>query len=151
LYAMSSKSNKSQTIIWIVFYSVIVIISLIAGWNFLGSKSPDPETGFIPPPNPSLGLILGYVLLGLSVLVLITTSIYQLIDNPRKTLPSLIGFGVIVVLFLILYAVSSGQETYGKVTETYSKLVGSTLNLGYIFMGGSVVILILAELYSIFK
>ena len=131
-----NKSINSSIIIKSLFYAAIVVLILL-GW--LGNK---------------VGLILstGYILLGMALFAVLLFSITKLIDNPKKSLKSLLGLVAIVLVFLIAYFTAS-EESLSKieVTEGYMKFVGGSLTLLYFIGGISVVAIIVSEIYSLFK
>ncbi|MEA3494969.1 MAG: hypothetical protein U9R42_02925 [Bacteroidota bacterium] len=131
-----NKSINSSIIIKSLFYAAIVVIILL-GW--LGNK---------------VGLILstGYILMGIALFAVLLFSITKLIDNPKKSLKSLLGLVAIVLVFLIAYFTAS-EESLSKieVTEGYIKFVGGSLTLLYFIGGASVLAIIASEIHSLFK
>jgi len=75
----------------------------------------------------------------------------QLIDNPAKTLGSLVGIALIAVVFLITWAIADGDMTMGKVTESTSKFIGGTLGLAAALGGISILAIVAGEVYAYFK
>ena len=131
--------KSAKLIVSAVFYVTLVVLILVSAIQFLGNDVAD------------LGITLGIVLLAIGALAILLFSGYQLIDNPRKSLTSVIGFVAIVIVFFIAFSSSSGAETYDRISETGSKLVGGSLALLYILGIAAVFSIIVSEIWSIFK
>jgi hypothetical protein len=102
-----------------------------------------------------LGFYVFYALLIIAVALTIVFPIIHVLREPSTLLRSAIGVGVIVVLFLISYAIS-GSEVDLKaaalgVTPTSSKLIGGGLIMFYITLVLSVLALIYSEISKAFK
>lgn len=157
---MSEKTNKLPTIIKAVFYVVVVALSLVFAYQFLFQVLPE---NFLGLPNwevfeqtptvgdPTLGLILGYILMGISILAILFYFVMQLIDNPKKTLGSLAGIALILIIFLITWAVSDGSMTMDKVSESTSRFIGGTLGLTMVMGVISLLAIAAGEIYAYFK
>jgi hypothetical protein len=156
-------TNKLAVISKAVFYIAIVFFSILFLYKFLFVQLP---ANFFGVPNwevfeitptvgdPGIGLVLGYILLLIAIALIVFFFIKQLIDNPKKTIGSLIGFAIIVVVFLIAWAFSSGdtgEMTLIKVSESTSKLIGGSLGLLYIMGGVAVLSILVTEVWSYFK
>ena len=94
------------------------------------------------------GLYLFYALLFIAVGAAIIFPLLYVIKEPKALGKSAIGIGVLVVLFVIAYAMS-GAEVNVKaaaagITESASKLIGAGLIMFYI----TLVLAILALIYS---
>ena len=153
-------TNKIAFLTKAIFYVIVVFLSALFLYKFLFTQLPanffgvpnwevfeiTPQVG-----NPSIGIILAYLLLILSVVLIIFFFIRQLIDNPKKTLGSLMGFAVIIIAFLIAWAASSGEVTLDKVSESTSKLIGGSLGLLYIMGITAVLAIVVTEVWSYFK
>ena len=107
--------------------------------------------------NPVVALPMALIIIAFAVWVIF--GLMRLIGNPKGSLVFLIGIGILVVLFLILYATSEA-ETTGKIAELVGKNNISE-NISKVISGGvkSVVTLtiiaflgiILFEIYNLFK
>ena len=102
-----------------------------------------------------LGFYIFYALLIIAVALTVVFPIIHVLREPSTILRSAIGVGVIVVLFLISYALS-GSEVDLKaaalgVTPTSSKLIGGGLIMFYITLVLSVLALIYSEISKAFK
>lgn len=58
----------------------------------------------------------GIILLVLTIVVLVGYALYQIIRDPKDSVKGLIGMGALLVLFLILYLVTT-PDTGGKIGE----------------------------------
>ena len=133
---MNNKTNNLELGIKFLLYGIIVILALI-GW--FGNKA-------------GLALGVGYALIGISIAMVLIFSILTLIEAPKKSIRSLIGFAAIIVIFLIAYfAASDVSLSKEVVSATYTKLVGGSLTLLYIVGGFAIVSILVSEVYSFFK
>ncbi len=131
-----NKSINSSIIIKSLFYAAIVVIILL-GW--LGNKV-------------SLILSTGYILMGIALFAVLLFSITKLLDDPKKSLKSLLGLVAIVVVFFIAYSTASGESiSKVEVTGNYIKFVGGSLTLLYFIGGAAVIAIVVSEIYSLFK
>lgn len=91
-------------------------------------------------------LALSYILLIVSTVAAFSGTIINLITNPKKLMRSGIGVGVMLVIVLVSYLMSSDEvlDVYKNVTPTGSKWSGAGLYTVYILLLGSV----LAIIYS---
>jgi len=84
----------------------------------------------------SIGLIISYVLVALAVLSAIVMPLISAFKNPRVLAFSLGGVGIILVIFLIGYAMAGDEVTAGYikygVDSTISKIIGGALITMYI-------------------
>ena len=76
--------------------------------NGLGDEAKDSINFF----NPGLKLTAGLIILGAAAWALF--GIYHLVTAPKNSLKFLLGFGLMVVLFIIFYSISQ-SETGGKI------------------------------------
>jgi len=153
-------TNKLVMIVKAVFYIAVVFLSALFLYQFLFKElppnvigEPNWEVFEITPQvgDPSVGLILGYVLFAISILLIVFFFIRQLIDNPKKTIGSLFGFIAIIIVFLLVWVISKDNTTYDKVSETVSRIVGASLGLLYIMGGIAVLTILVTEVWSYFK
>jgi len=88
----------------------------------------------------NIGLIATYILVGFAILVIVAFAIKALVTNIKDAIPSLVGVGVLVVLFLIALVISKSNDVstlfFEKTgtNEAYSKLIGSGLITLYLIM-----------------
>jgi len=99
--------------------------------------------------------IVTYILLGVSVIGAIVFPIINMIGDFKKAKGSLVGIGIVAVLFIISYALSGSEvlESYEKfgVTATSSRIIGASLIMMYIMSIGAIVMAIVGEVYKAFK
>ena len=99
--------------------------------------------------------IVTYILLGVSVIGAIVFPIINMIGDFKKAKGSLVGIGIVAVLFIISYALSGNEvlESYEKfgVTATSSRIIGASLIMMYIMSIGAIVMAVLGEVYKAFK
>lgn len=101
-----------------------------------------------------IGLIFTYILLAVGVLAAIVMPLFQAIStDPMSLLKSAGGLGIIVVIYLIGYALA-GDEVTAKYTEfgvdsSTSKMVGGILNTMYILMFGALAGILFTEIYKV--
>lgn len=77
-----------------------------------------------------LGLITGYILVGLCALTAIVMPLIQSLSDPKSLIKSGVGFGALILVFLITYAMADGSAE--GTTEGTSKAVGAGLITMYI-------------------
>ena len=87
----------------------------------------------------SMGLYMGYILIGIAALLPIVFLIIYIIKNPQGAKLSLIFVGVLVFIFLICWALSSGELPAGlaekfDITQSRFKLVGGGIITFYVLL-----------------
>lgn len=98
------------------------------------------------------GLWASYILIVLGVASIIIFSIYHLVQNPKKSIMSIIGFLVIIALFLITYFLATDYTTKPDMMSSgMVKLIGSGLFSLYVLLALSVIGIIVGEITSFFK
>ncbi len=101
------------------------------------------------------GLFIGftYFLLAITVIAALGGTVMTAIANPKKLTGSAIGIGAMVVVFVISYALASGEvyESYGSVTESTSRMVGAGLFTFYILLVLAVLSIIYASISRMIK
>lgn len=101
-----------------------------------------------------IGLKLTYVLLVIGALAAILMPLVQAImSDPKSLLKSLAGLGVILVVYLIGYAMSGAEVTANYtqfgVDSGISKMVGGLLNTMYLLMIGALVGILFTEVHKV--
>ena len=133
---MNNKSSGLGMALKIIFYAAVVVLTLYGWFGEL----------------PGLSLTVGYALLGLAIGIVLIFSIIQLLDDPKKSIKSLIGLAAVAVIFLIAYSGASPETISTEATsENHVKLAGASLTLLYISGGVAVASIVLSELYSLIK
>jgi hypothetical protein len=101
------------------------------------------------------GLYSFYVLLVIAVLATIAFPIFTAVKHPKSALGSLIGLGILAVVFGISWALSDSDVTVKQmalgVNETTSKLIGAGLIMFYVTLFLSMIALIYSEISKALK
>lgn len=88
----------------------------------------------------NIGLYLAYTLTILGVGLAIVLPLIKSLDEPKKLVNSAIGFGVLLAVYGIAYAISGSELEAIYIesnveTETLSKLIGGMLIMAYMMLG----------------
>ncbi len=104
----------------------------------------------------NIGLSGAIGLLAVAAAAWLLFSIYQVAKNPKGSLKSIIGFGALLALFFVLYAMADGDvssplyEKFG-ITPTQSKLISAGLSTTYIALGAALLAFVFSEVRNFFK
>ena len=102
-----------------------------------------------------LGFYVFYALLIIAVVLTVAFPIIHMLREPSTLIRTAIGVGVVVVLFVISYALSDSEVNLKAaalgVTPTSSKLIGAGLIMFYVTLVGSVLALIYSEISKALK
>src|SRR5688572_30737145 len=102
-----------------------------------------------------LGFYIFYALLFIAVALTIVFPIIHMLREPSTLVRSAIGIGIVVVLFVISYAMADSEVNLKAaavgVTPTSSKLIGAGLIMFYITLVLSILALIYSEISKAFK
>ena len=138
---------------------IIAIIPIIGGMEAL-SSIPDKEQAFAPEGDIFYtALYITAALFVIAVAAAILLSVYNIIRNPKESTRGLIAFGVLLVLFFVFYAMADADasgslkqtmETF-KITPGVSKLIGASIRLTLLLGLGSVVLMVVLEIWNYFK
>lgn len=128
---------------WILI--VLLAVSVIPGILFY--------LGFL---ETEMFLNIAKLMLLLGAVIMLISPIYGTITNPQNITKLLISVGLIVIVFIVGYAlagdsVSEIQEIKHGLTQTKSKMVGTGLYVTYIAFGLTVFSLLYASVIKIFK
>ena len=103
----------------------------------------------------SWGLYVGYIIFGIAVVATIVFPLINTIKNPGNVVKSGIGIGVLVVVFVVSYAMSDNQlSAIGKglgETEGSVKWIGAGLIMFYIALFAAIIGLVYSEISKVFK
>ncbi len=104
--------------------------------------------------NFGLGAALLLVIVAAALAILF--GIYHIVTNPKGAMKAIIGVGVIVVLFFVLYSMADGSFTENQaskfgITEGISKYVSAALNTGLALGAIVIVAFIVGEVRNFFK
>jgi len=96
-----------------------------------------------------------YLLVLLAALGAIVLPLVNALGNPKSLLKSLLGIGVLGVLFLISWAISGNEVTnvYTQfdINSTSSKVIGGVLITTYILMVIAIVSIIFSEISKLVR
>jgi len=104
----------------------------------------------------SMGLYMGYILIGIAALLPIVFLIIYIIKNPQGAKPSLIFVGVLFLVFLICWGLSSGELPAGfaekfDITQSRFKLVGGGIITFYVLLIIAIATVLAGEIRSMLK
>lgn len=102
------------------------------------------------------GLYLAYILMAVAVLSAIILPFLNALTNPKALLRTLGGVVILAAVFVIAYAVSSGEvlrdyEEMGVRTAGASKFVGGTLLTTYFLFIFAIIAIAVSEIRNVFK
>lgn len=101
------------------------------------------------------GLYAGYIALFVAVAGAVALPLISAVKNPAGLLRSLIGVGVLVVIFVIAYAVSSSDLTTtaiaNGISESGTKMIGAGLITFYLLLAASILGLVYSEVSKTIK
>ena len=102
-----------------------------------------------------LGLYITYALIFIAVASMIVFPIFHMLREPKLLLRSAIGIGIVVVIFVVSYAMADSEVNLKAaalgITTTTSKLIGAGLIMFYITLILSIIGLIYSEISKAFK
>ena len=136
--------------------TLIYLVSVFGGlddFNML-SKEDRGGTGIF-----DFGLKASIVLVIICVVIMLLFGLTQMFSNLKASMKSLIGFGIIALIFIITYSTAT-METSGKIvhlfekndiTENISKLITAGIKTTLILGGLSLAIFALSEVRNFFK
>jgi hypothetical protein len=142
-----------KRILTLAFYLVVLIWAGVGFYYMLVLGKHDGKADqWLRDPNiqkgTAIAMGLSYVLTVAMVLAVVFSAVLNYIQNPKMLVRALMGLGVLVVVFLVGYALAGNEVTlnYEKfdVTASQSKLIGGILNATYIL----VIVAVVAYLYS---
>lgn len=96
-----------------------------------------------------VGLFAGYILIVLCALAAIIIPLIQSFDDPQSLIKAGIGFGGLVLVFIIGYILSDGDSP--GTTTAISKLVGAGIIAMYIFLFVALAGIVYTEISKIIK
>ncbi len=158
-YKFLSKNGPTLAFGLFVVCVVISLIPIISGLSDFSAIPTENQAAseegniFMP------GIYISVALLAIGTIIAIVLSVLNVAINPKASMKALISFGILLVLFGILYSVAdptgSGSlaETIQRfeIGEGISKLIGGGITLTVIMLLGSAVITVVMELLGFFK
>ncbi|MEY3052912.1 MAG: hypothetical protein RLY31_2697 [Bacteroidota bacterium] len=134
---------------------LIAVIPILGGQEAL-SLIPEKQQAFSPEGNifyPSI-YVAGFLLIA-SVALAVLLSLAKVLTNLKASTKGLLGFGLLVVLFLAFYATASSDipESLSRfeVSDAIYKVVGAGITLTMTLGFGSVLLIVLMELWGFVK
>jgi len=122
--------------------------------NQIMKNNPNTDFAFF---NTGLGLTIGLIIVAVALALLF--GLLQVFSSPKASLKGIIGIAVIVILFFVLSNMATA-ETTGKIgelvqreniSESISKFISGGLSATLILAGIAVVIMVLGEIWNLFK
>ncbi len=128
-------SKQARNIYYIVVGALVLII---LGIIFGKENLKDIQT-FNKSIGVNLGLILMYLMLGISTIGALALAIKGLVNYPKNAIRSIIGVGSILLLFIIGYlldggVIKVGWDKFGILSNGVSKAVGGSLIMMYLMI-----------------
>ncbi len=158
-YKFLAKHGPTLAFALVVVCVVISLIPILSGVSAFSEvpterQASSPEGGIF-----LAGLYISVALLVIAVLFAIVLSILNVASNPKASARALISFGIVIVAFLALYAISDAKGTGSlantiqnfAVSDGVSKMIGGGLMLSVIMLIGSFAIAIILEIWNYFK
>jgi hypothetical protein len=105
----------------------------------------------------NIGIIITYIFATLAIAAILFFALKALVVNFKEQAVSLIGAGVIALVFVVAYLISSSKDvsmSFFEKTETnpaLSKLIGSGMIMLYMMIAAVFVAIIYAQVTKIFK
>ena len=97
----------------------------------------------------NIGLFLSYILIAVCILAAVVMPLAKAVGDPQSLKKMGIGIGALVLVFILSYALSSGQEM-GDKSATTVKLVGASLTTFYILAIGAILGIVITEIKKAF-
>ncbi|MEG0601788.1 MAG: hypothetical protein RR980_00545 [Mucinivorans sp.] len=140
---------------FIPYIKIVLLIACtiiaVAGMASYDSEQPKLVTSGI-----SFMLNFSFVLLLITAAAALLMPIVGIVQNPKNSLKSLMGLGLIVVVFLLAYAMSSADPIplpSGKMldNEFELKFSDTALYATYFTFAGVIISIVFGEIYKLFK
>ena len=137
---------------------LIVVLSNISEFSIL-EKEQQSETGIF-----NLGIISAIALTIIAAASMVLFGLYQVVGDFKGSVKGLLGFGVLLAIFLIAYFTASGeptpyikgavdkfQETGGMISASNLKFIGAGITTSIILILAAAVAFIFSEIRNFFK
>ncbi len=98
----------------------------------------------------NIGMYVTYGLLVIAALAAILFSIIHMFGNFRKAIPTLIGIGILAIIVVLSYSLSTA-ETYENAGPRVSQWVGGGITATMILIGLALVSAVFSEIYKLFR
>lgn len=154
-YKYLAKNGPLIALLGAVVCVVITIIPILSGVSALEAL-PDKQQAFSPEGDIFyVGIYVTIALMIVAVALAVLLSIFKVALNPKGAMKGLIAFGVLAVVFVILFSSISGEIpanlTKFDVTESIFRVVGAGIALTLILGLASVLLIFLMEVWNFFK
>ncbi len=87
----------------------------------------------------------------IAALAMVAFGLFQIVTNFRSSIKGLIGFGVLIVIFLISYSTSSGDCNDETISEGACKFISGGLTTMLLLAGFAAFAFVAAEIRNLFK
>lgn len=131
----------------IIRYALLIVSVLVVTIPFLTQTGAEPEVDTM--------LNVAGLFLGITAFLAIVLPAFNLAQNPKGAVRSLLGFALVAIILGICYSMSDGSpvitpaETYDNVVEL--RLSDTGLFATYIAMAVAVSSILILEVYNMFK
>ena len=147
---------RIQKVSGTVLYVMLAITLVILGMFFFGGETPldqrlVADTAMEEPAQTDALIYWMYILFGIAVIITIAAAIYQFvtgfIDSPMTAIKSLLGVNLIIVVFVISWAMGSDQPLVmpgydgAENVPFWLKLTDMFLYTIYIMMGAMILLI----------
>lgn len=137
---------KYLSILRYALIGISILLILLMGIGVFDGGDPDYPNG--------VGIMLtwSYFLLAVAILTAVFMPLINIIQNPKNAVRSLLGLGIIAVVFIVAFALSSGAPVplSGTITATPLELKFTDMGLyvTYILLVVAIGSIVLGEVYS---
>jgi len=158
-YKFLAKNGPTIAFALFVVCVVISIIPIFGGLDSFSSLPVEKQSSSDEGNIFMAGIYLSVVLLVVATLVAVLLSIWQVVSNPKASMKALISFGIVLVLFFVLYSMANAKgdgslaitiERFG-ISDNISKIVSGGIQLSVLLLIGSFIITIVMEIWNFFK
>ena len=116
--------------------TLIFLFNVLGGidsFNALGDSEERFETGIF-----NFGLWMPIVLIIICVVAILLFGVLGIASSPKASLRGLIGFGLLVLIFIVAYSMSSGEAS-GRIAELVKRPDFSDVTPGVLkYIGGAI-------------
>ncbi|MBP7511033.1 MAG: hypothetical protein KA981_03835 [Bacteroidia bacterium] len=126
-----------------IYYGIIVLVMAIALYKVYFAETVDVELGL----NEGIILTIG------SIVIWVLASLIHTLKNIKKSIPAIIGFGVLVLVFVIAYSMATPftMDKFPSITGNTSKLVSGGLVTTYILGALALISAVYSEVITAIK
>ncbi|MBK9016565.1 MAG: hypothetical protein IPM82_22200 [Saprospiraceae bacterium] len=158
-YKFLSKSGTTVAFLVVVVLFVIALIPIFAGLSAFNEVPTEKQAYAAEGSIFSLGLWISLGLLVLTIAVTLFLSLVQIFTNPGAAKKGLISFGIILVLFIVFYAMTDTNvggslgttvETF-KISDSIFSIISGGIQLSLLMLVGLVALAIIMEIWGYFK